>query len=168
MALGGNTALLNSIQGYLDLNTISHTCTAMPCSFHSNHANPLKEITVSTSLLSLTINLRTTTTSLLLYQCETQTLCQGLTSINLPTIRAEYVDIVATSNTPDIFNHISIHAYTRADASFSNTNHAWWDLEQAQTLVSTLNMQPGESIFDSNTAVLDNTACVTCEKGLIC
>tara|TARA_Y100000389_G_scaffold37286_1_gene31606 strand:+ start:22706 stop:31351 length:8646 start_codon:yes stop_codon:yes gene_type:complete len=168
MALGGNTATLDSIQGYLDLNTISHTCTAIPCSFYSNHANPLKEITVSTSILSLTIHLRTTTTSLLLYQCETESLCQGLTSINLPTIRAEYVDIVATSNTPDIFNYISIHAYTRADASFSNTNHAWWDLEQAQTLVSTHNMQPGESIFDSNTAIVDNTVCVTCERGLIC
>ena len=168
MALGGETSTIDTVGGFLEAYSNSVPCNAMPCSIHSNYELPLKQVTISAPLQALTVHVRTGATSLLVYACTSEFLCSGLATVPLPPIRAEYVDIVATSSTPSVFNYIQVHVFTHTDATFSNTGHAWWNLEQAQALITSNNMQPGESIFDSDTAVFDPSLCSLCAHGLLC
>jgi len=172
MALNADVATLTAIHGFLNASLHVTGCTAMSCSIFSARVFPVQGVVLSNQLQAfveaLSIHLRTENTSLLVFQCQTSALCSGISFIPLFAARVEYVDITLTSNVANAHEHISLYSYTRANASFTNTNFEGWDAQEAETLVTQKNMQVGESIFDADTVVMDTTVCAECAPGLVC
>ena len=172
MALSADVATVSAINGFLNASLNVTGCSGMPCSILSGRVFPVQGVVLSYQVQgfveTLIIHVRTGSTSLLVFKCQTSALCSGVSFIPLFAARVEYVDITLTSNASNAHEHISLYSYTRANASFTNTNFEGWDAQEAETLVTQENIQVRESIFDADTVMMDSTVCAECAPGLVC
>ena len=139
-----------------------------------------KDIVLSHDYQRVRVKVERAGTQIKVFECETAQLCAGIRTISMPPIRVDKV----TVHLIDAFTEnkqVTMRLHTRAQAIFSNTEGVpAWNEAHAQTIVLSQNLQPGDRLFDSTTAVfddsvnsgdsgdIDDSACVPCAQGLIC
>ena len=118
------------------------------------------------AIASLTVTVARAGVPLVFFSCATQELFTGVSEVDLRGARADTVTVEVVgggSYAP------SITHYLRATATFANTETLdAWDQAAAERLVLAQDVQPGESVFDSATAVLEAGVCVQCAGQLLC
>lgn len=172
IALGGGTATLVEVTGLDASETSVHQCTGNSCLYSTGHLLPLHRVALDVAALqaapiaSLSVTVARAGVPLVFFSCATPELCAGVSEVDLRGVRADTVTVEVVgggSYAP------SITHYLRATATFAGTETLEaWDQAAAERLVLAWDVQAGESIFDSATAVLQEGLCVQCAAGLVC
>jgi hypothetical protein len=172
IALGGGAATLLAVSGLDASETAAFLCTANPCVHTTGHLLPLHRVLLDAAAVqaapvaSLTVTVARAGVPLVVFACASTTLCAGVGEVDLRGVRADTVTVEVAgggSYAP------SITHYLRATATFAGTETlSAWDQAAAERVVLAQDVQVGESVFDSATAVLEEGLCVPCAGGLVC
>ena len=175
IALGGGRATLLGVTG-LDLSeTSAYACTDNPCVYTTGNTGnflPLHRVVLAAAALqaapitSLTVTVARAGVPIVFFSCATQELCAGVSEVDLRGARADTVtvDVVGDGSYAPI-----ITRYLRATAAFADTETvSTWDQAAAERVVLAQDVQVGESVFDTATAVLQDAFCVQCAARMLC